>query len=236
MWKIAICDDEALVRDDIHRQLDRLQSKYGLALEVSCFDSGETLLKGIDRDTDLLILDIRMGDLSGMKAAQLLRARGLQTCIIFLTTLVQYAMQGYEVHAFSFLQKPLRPKQFERIVLEALQNQAARKEETIVLQKGYELKSIPISSILYIEISDHTSVVVTVHDRQEYHITLDKLSQKLTRAGFGSCHKSCLVSYRQIESIRATELTMKNGDVLPLSKRRKKSFLEDYSKYMGGLL
>ena len=94
MWKVAVCDDEAAVRAEVQRFLVQLQAKHNLELEVSCFDSGESLLKGMDRDTDLLILDIRMDGLSGMNAARLLRERGLQTCIIFLTTMGQYAMQG----------------------------------------------------------------------------------------------------------------------------------------------
>lgn len=236
MWKVAICDDEAPVRAEVRRFLTQLQARHGLELEVSCFDSGESLLKGMERDTDLLILDIHMDGLSGMNAARLLRERGLQTCIIFLTTMVQYAMQGYEVHAYSFIQKPLRPRQFERVVLEALQSQRVRREDSIVLQKGFELNCVPIGNILYVEISDHTSVVVTTQGREEYNITLGRLTQQLGPSGFGLCHKSCLVSYRQIKSIRTAELTMANGEVLPLSKRRRKQFLEEYTKYMGGLL
>lgn len=236
MWKVAICDDEAPVRAEVRRFLSQFQARHGLELKVSCFDSGESLLKEMERDTDLLILDIHMDGLSGMNAARLLRERGLQTCIIFLTTMVQYAMQGYEVHAYSFIQKPLRPRQFERVVLEALQNQRARREDSIVLQKGFELNSVPIANILYIEISDHTSAVVTAQGREEYNITLGRLAQQLGPSGFGLCHKSCLVNYRQIKSIRTAELTMANGEVLPLSKRRRKQFLEDYTKYMGGLL
>lgn len=236
MWKVAICDDEARVREEVRRFLSQLQNKHSLEFEVSSFQSGEELLKKMDRDTDLLILDIRMDGLSGMKAARLLRERGIQTCIIFLTTMIQYAMQGYEVHAYSFIQKPLRPRQFERVVLEALRNQAVRQEKTITLQRGVELKSIPIDGILYIEISDHTSVVVTPQGREEYNITLSRLTQQLAQSGFGLCHKSCLVNYKQVKSIRSAELTMANGDVLPLSKRRRKQFLADYTQYMGALL
>ena len=236
MWKIAICDDEAPVRAEVRRFLTQLQTKHNLELELSCFGSGESLLNEMDRDTDLLILDIRMDGLSGMNAARLLRERGLQTCIIFLTTMVQYALQGYEVHAYSFIQKPLFPQQFERVVLEALKSQRIRRENSIVLQKGFEWNSIPIGNILYVEISDHTSVVVTAQGREEYNITLGRLTQQLGPSGFGLCHKSCLVNYRQIKSIRTSELTMANGEVLPLSKRRRKQFMEDYTKYMGGLL
>ena len=52
-------------------------------------------------------MDIDMPYLDGMSAARKLREADQSVCIIFVTNLARFAVQGYEVSAFDFMVKPL---------------------------------------------------------------------------------------------------------------------------------
>lgn len=233
MLKIAVCDDEYYVRDTLCEYLSALEKTLGTPFQVSCYASGEELLTHMDRETDILLLDIRMGNLSGMNAARTLRSQGLKTCLIFITSMVQYALEGYEVHAFAFVQKPLQYPQFERTMLDALRSIKAEETRILLLRRGGFIDSIPTDTILYVETLDHTSAIVTTAGRQEYTVSLKKLSEELTPWGFGLCHKSYLVNFRQIRSVLPSGLLLSNRESIPLSKHRRRQFLAEFTKYMG---
>ena len=233
MWKIAVCDDEKSTRDQVCRLLKRLTETHGTEFEIARFSSGEDLVRDMAPDTDLLILDISMGALNGINAAHLLREKGCRSTIIFLTTMVQYALQGYEVHAFSFIQKPLKPQHFERVVLDALALCHEKKDQSIVLQRGRVKDTLTVRSIIYIETFDHTSQVVSTRGAVSYNLSLNYFAEKLSGYGFGFCHRSYLVNYLRIKRIEACDLYMDNGDCIPISKHRRKDFLEDYTRFMG---
>ena len=58
-----------------------------------------------------MLLDIHMKTLSGMNAARALRQKGNEVPIVFISSMPEFALEGYEVHAFGFLKKPLHYRQ-----------------------------------------------------------------------------------------------------------------------------
>ena len=234
--KIALCDDETYIQELLYDYLKKLENTCPYHFEIQRFSSAETMLQDIMPDTDILLLDIKMKQLSGMDAARKLRGSGINCCIIFITSMIQYALEGYEVHAFAFIQKPCRYAQFERTMLEALRVQEIRTANTLSLRRGSAIDTINIDHILYAETLDHVSSIVTVQGKQEYVIPLKKLSTELIPHGFGLCHKSFLVNFRRIRSILPSELLLTNQDTIPLSKHRKKEFLEQFTAFMGDQL
>ncbi|GAA0864873.1 hypothetical protein [Paraclostridium tenue] len=66
MVKIAICEDakeqQELLKTYINQIVEELSIKYKLGI----FNSGEELLENYSKDTDILLLDIKMGQINGM--------------------------------------------------------------------------------------------------------------------------------------------------------------------------
>ena len=69
--------------------------------------NGMNFLDDYKGDCDLIFMDIAMPHMDGLETAAALRKRGDNTCLIFITSMAQYALKGYEVNAFDFLVKPL---------------------------------------------------------------------------------------------------------------------------------
>ena len=115
MFRIAICDDEKSCRDVLHRTLIRYAQEKAEEFEILLFESADRLLVEYPRDLDLLFLDIAMDGVDGMAAAREIRKHDTQVCIIFITTMVQYAIDGYAVKACGFIRKPVSEAELKQI-------------------------------------------------------------------------------------------------------------------------
>lgn len=234
MRKIVICDDQPAVQAQIRSYLELLGKQINESFHTICLSSGEELLRDLPPDTDILLLDIQMGPISGMDAANALRRRYRELCVIFITSQVQYALEGYSVHAFGFLCKPLQYGQFRQQMEDALAQLDARKGFVVTLKTGGETFCFNCNEIYYIESWGHTVSIAFQKSKQKYSANLGLLEEQLRDHGFYRCHKSILVNLRLIERIGQSELVMINGDTIPLSRYRRKDFLVAFAQQVGG--
>lgn len=73
-----------------------------------------------------------------------------------------------------------------------------------------------------------------MHDRVVGTIQLSQIEERLTAHGFFRCHRSYLVNMARIKRIGQDALIMPDGMTVPLSKHRRRAFLDAFSNYMGG--
>ncbi len=231
--KIAVCDDSLAVCTQICDFLKRVELERQEEFDICCFSSAEELLMKMPEDTQILFLDIVMQGESGMQAAHRLRETDRSLCIIFITSMVQYALDGYGVRAFGFLKKPLEYLIFRREVLDALDNIARRQGKRIVLRAGGQVCALSTSEILYAEILGRELKIVTEDDAQFYAITLKEFEQMVDGCGFFRCHKSYLVNFRYVLNIGINEVVLANRQTIPLSRHRRKEFVQSFAAYVG---
>lgn len=236
LWKLMICDDEPEMCLNIRGMLDRFSEECGVEFEIFECYSGAELLRRLSFDTDVLLLDIKMEAMTGMEAAKIIRKTNQDLCIIFITTMTQYAMEGYLVHAFGFIKKPLRYSQFRLQMADTVRLLKSRKKETITLRSGSQTYNLEAGSILYLEIYGHEIHIVQTGETLSYYGTLSGLESSLNGKGFFRCHKSYLVNLRHVGKIESSQAVLNNGTVIPVSKYRKKEFMQAFASYMGGHL
>ena len=231
--RIAVCDDEKNMLRQISSYLDQWQKETGNELEPFFFSSAEDLLQNMDRKTSLVLLDISMGGMTGMDCAKALRAEGFPGEFIFITSMEDYALEGYRVHAFAFLTKPLVYGELKQALGEFTAKHSAKRPAVIPVDTAGGTKIIRISSILYAEVyGRETSFILKDGTRVDSVIQLSSVEEDLARYGFFRCHRSCLVNMKYIENISGTELTIADGSVVPLSKHRAKEFMSSYARFM----
>lgn len=234
MYNIAICDDERIVQEQLMLYLNHVEEECGQSFSIQCFSSGEQLLAELDPDTQILLLDIGLSNLNGLDVARQLRKQGRDLCIIFITTMGECALQGYEVHAFGFLVKPLEYGRFARQMKEALGVIRQTMGMRVTLRRQDQVAVYNTLDILYFEVMRHCLKVVTSSERQEFNIPLRDMEAQLEGQGFLRCHKSFLVNCRHVSKIGTTSLVMDNGDEIALSKHRRSSFLVDFHRCIRG--
>ena len=83
--RIAICDDEEAQRELLAKYIQEWAKEQQLLIELVPFCDAESFLFHWEdnKNFDLLVLDIEMGNLSGMDLAMKLRDRGEEVPVLF---------------------------------------------------------------------------------------------------------------------------------------------------------
>lgn len=232
--KIAVCDDDWTTRQQMSDYLETYQKETKERFQIFYFSSGEELLETMPNDISILFLDIQMNALSGMGAARQLRKKGYTAPLIFITSRIEYALEGYEVHAYGFLRKPLQYSAVYRLLKELSAKSKTQKPLTLPLKNGASTDFINCSSIVYAEVFHHNVyLVLTNGTRREYTIPLGEIETQIKSYGFFRCHKSYLINMKHIIRFSLTSVTMQNGDEIPVSKYRRKEFVSAFSNFSG---
>ena len=96
--RIAICDDELQCRQQTVQAIDECMRSIDILTDV--FESGRDFLQAFQKNPyDLVFLDIEMPETDGISLARKLRSLSRDVPIVFLTSHIEYALEGYEVNA-----------------------------------------------------------------------------------------------------------------------------------------
>lgn len=232
MRKIIICDDESIIRQQLVLFLRNIEKEQAESFEIRCYSSGEELLERFTEDTEIILLDIKMKKLSGVDTARLLREKNQNVCIIFITSMIEYALDGYDVHAFGFITKPLQYDVFRRQITDALSMTHHHRGIPLTLKAGSETTVYWTQDILYFEIYGRNLNVVTKEDTRKFLIPLSKIEEAVKGQDFFRVHKSWLINLSYIKRIDNDSIIMINDDSISLSKHRKNEFLQTFARYI----
>ena len=107
MISIAVVEDDQEYQKQLLQYIEQYGKEQEAQYKITVFQNGMNFLDDYKGDCDLIFMDIAMPHMDGLETAAALRKRGDNTCLIFITSMAQYALKGYEVNAFDFLVKPL---------------------------------------------------------------------------------------------------------------------------------
>ena len=125
--RLAIVDDEAPFRKSILEFLEKFGAENGFLFQIDTFESGTAFLNEFRSLYDLVLLDVQMPLSNGIEVAKALRAKDSKVAIIFVTNFVQFAPDGYQVHALDYILKPIGYFDFEMKIKKALNSIRHRK-------------------------------------------------------------------------------------------------------------
>ena len=216
--KLVICDDNPADIDYITGLVGEWRRQTGAGVEILSFPSAEALLFAWEenRDMDILLLDIEMGEISGMKLARHLRRAGAAMQIVFITGYMDYIAEGYDVEALHYLLKPVTGERLGQVLDRALERIRTREHMLwLTLQDG--VVRLSVYEIRYLEVMRNYT---TVHGAEDYSVkrSLNDLERELD-GGFYRTHRSFIVNLRFVKRITRTEVILKDGTALPLSRK-----------------
>lgn len=233
--RIAICDDEAVQQQLLRKYLEEWAVENKDTLETELFLSGESFLFAWedDRDYDLLIFDIEMGEMNGMELAGKIRMQDEEIPILFVTGYDRYMAQGYEVSALHYLMKPVhREKLFE--ILDKVKKMG-KKEEKLFFQTEKGPVSLPLSKIWYVEARAHQSILYTESEEYILCSSIGDMAQYLgSRREFVRCHRSYLVNLHHVLAIVKSELVLDDKRRLPVSRSAEKGVNQAFIEIFKG--
>lgn len=232
MFKIAVVEDENDYADLLKEYLERFAEEKGQEFSVIRFRNAVSFLENYPGDYDLVFMDIRMPYLNGMDAAHKLREIDPSVILIFITSLAQYAIKGYEVDALDYILKPVNYYDFSMKMSRAMMRIKPRERETEILLSTAEGKvRLGISEIRYIETQGHHLIYHAGEKNYRQYATLASAEEKLKGFSFVRCNSCYLVNLKYVQKIKGFTAVV-DGAELQISQPRKKEFVRRFTDYL----
>lgn len=232
MIKVAIVEDEKEQAERLQTFLKRFASENDKKLQVRVFSDGDEFVRDMGSGFDIALLDIQMKRMNGMQAAEEVRKCDEEMIIIFITNLVQYAVQGYSVNAMNFLLKPVSYFTFSDKFMQAVKRLEKRKGKLLEIKTDKGFTRLHPEEIHYVEIVNRRLAIHT-QDREFYCTEpMQNLEEKLDSRMFFRCHVAYLVNLEHVRQVMKNSAVVGEKEVM-VSKYRKKDFLNALTNYMG---
>ena len=235
MLKIIILEDEKPQLDQLSGYLERYRTEHPeFAFTLETYDRGIALLDSYQRDADLLLLDIRVPDMTGLEVARRIRRVDGSVLIVFVTSLTQYALDGYSVQAFDYILKPVHYASFSAKLERMLRMLSHREPQfTLDLRTKESAWRVPADSVIYIEVSAHDLLFHTSGETIKLWGTLSKYEKLLRAVHFARPSTSFMVNLKYVRQIKKDEVVLGDCSV-PLSRSKRTEFLAALAQYKGG--
>ena len=216
-YKIAICDDSDVDREYVTNMVKRWAESLGYPVQLDTFSTAEGFLFHYEeeKDYDILLLDIEMGDMDGVTMAKHLRKENDTVQIIFITGYSDYISEGYEVAALHYLMKPVKEEKLCS-VLERATERLSKNERVLNLKSGGEIIRVPIYQIRYAEVYGN---YVTIHAASDVMVkmTLNELENQLDER-FYRVGRSAVVNLTKVSRVTKTEIRLNEGTTMHLPR------------------
>lgn len=229
--RIAVCDDEELFRIEFKSVLDKvlINAEY----DIDTFSGGSSLYEAFLKNPfDLVFLDIEMPGIDGITLAKRLRTVSENVQIVFLTSHIEYALEGYEVNALRYLVKPVDMNKLSE-VLKYIQDKKNNSRQIMIKQEGEDIV-IDISDVIYMESMDKNVRIVTSKSEYITRYNISDYEEELKNSGFLRIHRGYLISLSKVKKIVKNNVVM-DGDIsLPVSRSNVKALKDALYAYVEG--
>jgi len=197
---------------------------------------------------DLIFLDILMGDGTGFDLLDIFP--NIDAKLIFITASDEFAIKAFRFAAIDYLLKPLNTTQLKEAVQKA-KEQISTSPESITLLKETinnpgelptrislhaqdKISVVQINQIVRCE-SDGNNTIFILADGEKIFVTktLKSFDVMLAEHRFKRVHQSHLINVHFIQEYVRKEggyLKMNNGDIVPVSVRKKSEVIEMLDK------
>ena len=231
MKNIIIVEDDNLDANNLISCIKKYGEEKEEEFSVTRYSNVQSFIDAYN-DADIVFLDIAMPGIDGMTAAKMLREKDNDVTIVFVTNMLQMAINGYSVRAFDFIIKPVSYKNFVIRFANILKTVTKKQGKEIWINNKDGKTRINTSKIKYIEIMQHI-LVFHMEDGNEYRNTgtLVSLQELLKDEPFSMCNRCYFVNLAYVSSIKGNVVILNNIS-LQISRAKKKGFIKDLNDYI----
>jgi len=251
--RVLVVDDEPLARESLVRVI-------GERGDVSKVDTAADGVEALGRlgavAYDIVMVDIRMPEMSGMDLVDALRSRGgVLPGIIFVTAFNEHAVAAFERHAADYILKPFSAERVHRALDYAARHSAQDRERRLAemlpqLQMLARTKPrIAVKSrgrIVFLDVADIAVAeaegnYVLLRQGSGSHLLREQISalaERLAPHGFVRIHRSVLVNAAHVEAVKPLVtgeylLRLNNGREYNVTRTYKKNLKQFATFWIG---
>jgi len=214
MKAIAI-DDEQIALNIVQAHAARVPFIELKAVFTDAFKAMEYLQK---EQIDLIFLDIKMPDISGLEFFSSLSKKPL---VIFTTAYSEHAVTSFEMDAVDYLLKPFSLARFIKGCNKAFElynyRNNTEKINHLYIKNGYDQIKVEYDDILYLEASGNYVTFVLKDKSILSRSTFAEAINLLPSSKFVRVHRSFVVAVNKIDKLERTQVTIANKTI-PVSE------------------
>lgn len=229
---VAIIEDEAAAAQELANALAQYGQENGAEFTVSHFEDASKFLWAYEPVYDLVFMDIRMPVLDGMTAAQRLREVDPLVPLVFVTSMVQFAVKGYEVDALDFIVKPVQYPAFRMKMHRIMKALEAQRQQRVLVRVDGATTVVPVSQIYFIEIRNHDLTYHTTRGDYTVRGNLTDAEKHLPANSFFRVSSSYLIHLRYVDKVYAEDVEVA-GTLIRISRTKKKDLMTALALYLG---
>ena len=231
--KCAIVDDEPLALGLLESYVKKTPSLELCGAYSSAIQAMELLT---EHPVDLIFLDIQMCAMDGLRAAEQIRKLDSKVAIIFLTTLTQYGLEGYQYQATNYIIKPLQYIRLKAEMDKFLARRQTEPDPFLLIVNDTGKYKVFLRDLRYIETFNRNLLCHTEQENILSYKSMKEMESTLQGQGFARCHTSYLVNLFFVKGVKKLEITLVTGETIPISQPKRKEFMERLTEYWGDLL
>ena len=231
MIRIAIVEDDKLMQQELIEVTHRFFKENNLKCETYTFSNSEDFLVDYENNYNLILMDIDLPSMDGMSAVKKIREHSLDTMVIFVTSLAQYAIEGYKVHAFDYVLKPVNYYNFVLTLERILPHLKDNDKSIVIYTNKTSFKKILIERIKYIEIINHKLVFHTLDGDYETHGALNDYVDMLKDDYFELCNRCYLINLKMVSQVTPDSVIIDDESLL-ISRPKRKQFLHVLNEFI----
>lgn len=199
--KAIAIDDEPMALEVIRGLSEKVTLVEFSGYFTDVFEAKRFLEK---EHVDLVFLDIRMPDMSGIEFIRSLKSAPM---VVFTTAFSEHAVESFELDAIDYLLKPFSLTRFLKACNKAYAHLSLRKPSqsdkpvSVFIKSGYERIRVDFADILYAEGAGNYVVFVTENKKIASRLTMSEAEALLSDMDFIRIHRSYIVARGQIKKI-----------------------------------
>ncbi|HEX4439828.1 MAG TPA: LytTR family DNA-binding domain-containing protein [Thermoanaerobaculia bacterium] len=230
--RALIAEDEAPARESLR---EYLAATPWIEVAGEAGDGVSALAMADALKPDLLFLDVRLPELSGLDVARRLRHPAE---IVFTTAYDRFAVAAFEIGALDYLVKPFGRERFDAALARvrerlrgdsvpaadrARSSLSAEPLTRLFARHGDRIVPIAATGIRRIQAQGDYAEVHAAEGTYLLHVTLAELAARLDPARFRQIHRSHIVNLDAVEHMRPYDdrrlaITLKDGTVVVASR------------------
>ncbi|WOC32663.1 MULTISPECIES: LytR/AlgR family response regulator transcription factor [Caproicibacterium] len=230
LLKIAVCDDNAILRTHLKEDLDAYFCHAKIPVEISLFDSGEALT-AVPKVYHMAFLDVEMKNVSGLTAGYWLKERNPDIFLFIVTAYERYLDDAFDLHVFRYLCKPVEKARLYRGLDAAL-----TRNRRLTCTAAGQLRQIFVRDIVCVYSEHGKTVLVTKGESYRTPHLLSFWKENLYEPYFAQPHNSYIVNFNYISLFEKDAVTLLYGQQQELkiyiSQRKYYPFKHDFFQWM----
>lgn len=240
MITIAICDDIKAEIDIIRQFIEGYGKEKNISFEMAIFTHPDELLSACEKRTfSIYILDIVMPMLNGIDVGTEIRRSNRECQIIYFTSAPEFALDAYAAKPADFLVKPVaRDKVYQAldyVIPKVISEENANM--TIKIKTG--IVTIPLKNVIYCENFNRKVVLHMLSGETIESSTIrigfiEYIKDLMEEKSMLQIHSSYVCNMNYVDRLSDKEALLRNGEVLPVSKKMYPSVRQVYINYKLG--